>query len=160
MIIYPGTFDPFSLGHLDLVQRALRLFPKVVVAISENAQKHPMFSFEDRIKMARLSVDGMAGVEVTGFSGLLVDLMKEYDASFVLRGIRGMVDFEFEFQMAQANRFMLPEFEPLFLMPGEKYMVLSSSIIRDVARHGGDISHYVTQKTCDYIKELYGSAGS
>jgi pantetheine-phosphate adenylyltransferase len=156
LIIYPGTFDPFSLGHRDLVIRALRLFSGVLVAVSENLQKSPLFTFEERVHMAKLSLQGIEGVEVVGFDGLLVDLMKEKGTGFVLRGIRGMVDFEFEFQMAQANRFMLPEFEPIFLMPGEKYMALSSTIIREVARHGGDVSKYVTGEVQDYMAKALG----
>jgi pantetheine-phosphate adenylyltransferase len=151
--IYPGTFDPFSLGHLDIVIRAKQIYDAVTVAVSDNARKNPMFSFVERIEMARLAVEELKGVEVIGFSGLLVDVMRERGIKFMLRGIRGMLDFEYEFQMAQVNRSMLSEFEPIFLMPGEKYMVLSSTFIREVAALNGDVSAFVPPKVSEYIKK-------
>ncbi|MDR2870019.1 MAG: pantetheine-phosphate adenylyltransferase [Deferribacteraceae bacterium] len=153
-IIYPGTFDPFSLGHLDLVERAAKMFQHVIIGVSENQRKTPRYSFADRIAMAKLAVAGIEGAEVKGFSNLLVDFMKENDSCYVLRGIRGIVDFEYEFQMAQANRSMLAGFEPVFLMPGEKYMVLSSSIIREMAFHGGDLSAFLPPAVNEYINKL------
>ncbi|MDR2401639.1 MAG: pantetheine-phosphate adenylyltransferase [Deferribacteraceae bacterium] len=151
-IIYPGTFDPFSLGQLDIVIRARQIYDTVTVAVSDNPRKNPMFAFEERIEMARLAVDEYDGVEVIGFTGLLVDVMRERGIKFMLRGIRGMLDFEYEFQMAQVNRSMLSEFEPIFLMPGEKYMVLSSTFIREVAVLNGDVSGFLPPKVAEYIK--------
>jgi pantetheine-phosphate adenylyltransferase len=150
--IYPGTFDPFSLGHLDIVIRARQIYDVVTVAVSDNPRKNPMFTFEERIEMARLAVGDYGGVDVIGFTGLLVDVMRERGIKFMLRGIRGMLDFEYEFQMAQVNRSMLSEFEPIFLMPGEKYMVLSSTFIREVAALNGDVSGFLPPKVAEYIK--------
>ena len=150
-IVYPGTFDPFTLGHLDLVERAVKMFEHVIVGVSENRQKSPRFSFEDRVAMAHLAVDGIKGVEVKGFSNLLVDFMRENNVRYVLRGIRGVVDFEYEFQMAQVNRTMLADFEPVFLMPSEKYMVLSSTIIRDMEYHGGDLTAFLPPAVNQFI---------
>ncbi|MDR2883722.1 MAG: pantetheine-phosphate adenylyltransferase [Deferribacteraceae bacterium] len=150
-IIYPGTFDPFSLGHLDLVSRAVEIYDHLIIAISENARKHPMFSLADRVAMAKMATKEIENVSVVGFQGLLVELMRQQDVRHVLRGIRGMVDFEYEFQMAQVNRNMLVGYEPVFLMPSEKYMVLSSTIIREVALYGGDVSNFLPQCVYDYI---------
>lgn len=153
-MIYPGTFDPFSLGHYDLVARAAKMCESVLVGVSENKQKKPMFSFEDRINMAKLALKDIENVSVEGFTGLLVDLMRERDILYVLRGVRGMVDFEYEFQMAQVNRMMLPGFELIFLMPGEKYMVLNSTIIRDLIRYNSDITTFVSDDVCKYIQQI------
>jgi pantetheine-phosphate adenylyltransferase len=153
-IIYPGTFDPFSLGHLDIVSRAAEIYDNVIIAISESIRKDPMFSLEDRVKMAKMAVNGLPNVSVIGFTGLLVDTMRKHDVLHALRGIRGMMDFEYEFHMAQVNRSMLPGYEPVFLMPGEKYMVLSSSIIREVALLGGDVSGFLPKCVHEYIQPL------
>jgi pantetheine-phosphate adenylyltransferase len=153
--IYPGTFDPFSLGHLDIVIRARQIYDVVTVAVSDSPRKNPMFSFEERVEMTRLAVEELDGVDVIGFTGLLVDVMRERGIKFMLRGIRGMLDFEYEFQMAQVNRSMLSEFEPIFLMPGEKYMVLSSTFIREVASLNGDVSGFLPPKVAKYITAGY-----
>jgi pantetheine-phosphate adenylyltransferase len=150
-IIYPGTFDPFSLGHLDLVSRAAEIYSHLIIAISENARKNPMFSLEDRVEMATMAVADIKNVSVIGFTGLLVETMRKHDIRHVLRGIRGMVDFEYEFQLAQVNRNMLAGYEPIFLMPSEKYMVLSSSIIREVSLYGGDVSHFLPDCVYEYV---------
>ena len=155
-VVYPGTFDPFTLGHLDLALRAQTIYGHVTVAISENLHKHPMFSLDDRIEMAKQALAGNENVSVVGFQGLLVDLMSSLGISLVLRGIRGMVDFEYEFQMAQVNRAMLPGFESIFLMPGENYMVLSSTFIRDLLRHGGDVSKFLPEPVYNYITTIQG----
>ena len=151
-VIYPGTFDPFSLGHFDLIARASVMYEKIIIAVSENIYKSPMFTLKQRTAMAKLAVAGLNNVEVTGFKGLLVNLMQERNVRYVLRGIRGMVDFEYEFQMAQVNRSLLKGYEPIFLMPGESYMVLSSAFIRDLLRHGGDVSAFLPEKVNEYIK--------
>ncbi len=153
-VIYPGTFDPFSLGHMDLVARAAGMYSQIIIAVSENIHKQPMFTLEQRVLMVKLAVAGIKNAEVVGFDGLLVDLMQEKGVRLVLRGIRGMVDFEYEFQIARVNRSMLDGYEPIFLMPGEQYMVLSSAIIRDVARHGGDVSRFLPDAVNVYIKPL------
>ncbi len=153
-IVYPGTFDPFTLGHYDLTKRASKIYSHVTVAVSDNPHKHPMFSFDDRIKMAVLALQDLDNVSVVGFDGLLVKLLADLNARLVLRGVRGLVDFEYEFQMAQVNRTLLPDFEPVFLMPGESYMVLSSTFIRDLLRHNGDVSRFVHTDVYRYIKSL------
>ena len=155
-VIYPGTFDPFSLGHLDIIVRASGMYESVILAVSENIYKKPMFTLEQRVEMAKLAVADIKNAEVVGFKGLLVDLMREKMVNCVLRGIRGMVDFEYEFQMAQVNRSMLKGYEPIFLMPGESYMVLSSAFIRDLVRHGGDVSRFLPETVTRYIKPLLG----
>jgi pantetheine-phosphate adenylyltransferase len=156
LAIYPGTFDPFSLGHLDVVKRARKIYDHVTVAVSGNIQKNPMFSLEDRVEMVKIAVKNVDGVEVLGFNCLLVDVMRQRGIKHAIRGIRGMVDFEYEFQMAQVNRSMLPDFEPVFLMPGEKYMVLSSTVIRDVARHNGDLSPFLPKGVEVFIRQRRG----
>lgn len=154
--IYPGTFDPFSLGHWDLISRAAVLYDEVIVAVSENKRKNPMFSFEDRIHMSRLGTKGIKNATVVGFDGLLVDFMKKNEIKHIIRGIRGMIDFEYEFQMAQANRTLLSGYESIFLMPSEKYMVLNSTFIREIAALGGDVSEFLPSEVNSYLKSLLG----
>ncbi|MDR0453348.1 MAG: pantetheine-phosphate adenylyltransferase [Deferribacteraceae bacterium] len=154
-IIYPGTFDPFSLGHTNITARACAMYECVIIAVSENIYKKPMFTLEQRVEMAKLAVADIRNTEVIGFKGLLVDLMQEKGVHCVLRGIRGMVDFEYELQMAQANRSMLKGYEPIFLMPGENYMALSSAFIRDLLRHGGNVSPFLPKPVNEYIKQFY-----
>ena len=157
-VIYPGTFDPFSLGHLDLVARASKMYQKIIIAVSENIHKRPMFTLEQRTDMAKLAAFEFNNVEVVGFKGLLVDLMREKDIRCILRGIRGMVDFEYEFQMAQVNRTLLNGYEPIFLMPGEKYIALSSAFIRDLLRHNGDVTAFLPKSVSEYVKPLLDNA--
>lgn len=152
-VIYPGTFDPFSLGHLDIACRGARIYEQVIVAVSESSNKSPMFSFVDRINMATAAVENEEKIIVKGFSGLMVDFMAENNILHVLRGIRGMVDFDYEFQMAQANRTMFPGFEPIFLMPGPKYAALSSTFVREIIRLGGNPSRFLPEQVSKYICE-------
>jgi pantetheine-phosphate adenylyltransferase len=142
-VIYPGTFDPFTRGHEDLVRRAARLFDTVVVAIADSESKHPFFSAAERIDMTRRVLAPFANVEVTGFAGLLMDFVHDQNARVVLRGLRAVSDFEYEFQMAGMNRNLYPDVETLFLTPAEQYTFISSTIVREVARFGGDISSFV-----------------
>jgi pantetheine-phosphate adenylyltransferase len=141
--VYPGTFDPITNGHADLVSRAAPLFDRVVVGIAESAGKGPSLSLEERISLARLALAGNANVEVRGFSALLVDFVREIGAGVIIRGLRAVSDFEYEFQLASMNRHLIPEAETLFLTPAEQYSFISSSLVREIARLGGDVSGFV-----------------
>jgi pantetheine-phosphate adenylyltransferase len=142
-VVYPGTFDPFTRGHEDLVRRAARLFDRVVVAIADSEAKRPFFTAAERIDMTREVLAGYANVEVAGFSGLLMDFVSAQNARVVLRGLRAVSDFEYEFQMAGMNRNLYPDVETLFLTPAEQYTFVSSTIVREIARFGGAISSFV-----------------
>jgi len=142
-VVYPGTFDPFTRGHEDLVRRAARLFHSVVVAIADSETKRPYFSAEERIEMAREVLRPFPNVEVLGFSSLLMECVREQGAQAVVRGLRAVSDFEYEFQMAGMNRNLYPDVETLFLTPDEKYMFISATIVREIARFGGDVSKFV-----------------
>lgn len=141
--IYPGTFDPITHGHTDLVERAGRLFERVVVAVAANPAKVPTFSLEQRIKMARLALGDLPNVEVRGFDRLLVEYAREQGAGVIVRGLRAVSDFEYEFQLCGMNRRLAPDIETVFLMPAEQYAYISSSLVREIASLGGDISAFV-----------------
>ena len=141
--IYPGSFDPITNGHLDVIQRASRLFDEVLVAVAENEQKQPLFTVEERSVLLKRAVAELPNVRVTTFKGLLVDLVRETGAVAVVRGLRAVSDFEFEFQMALMNRKMEPGFETMFLMPKEEYTYLSSRIVKEIARLNGDVDKFV-----------------
>ncbi|MBL1261426.1 MAG: pantetheine-phosphate adenylyltransferase [Thiotrichaceae bacterium] len=141
--IYPGTFDPLTNGHSDLVQRAARLFDHVIVAVATNPGKAPQFSADERIKLAQIALDGIRNIEVCGFNQLLVDFAHKKQASVIVRGLRAVSDFEYEFQLAGMNRKLAADIETLFLMPAEKYSYLSSSLVREISSFGGDISAFV-----------------
>jgi len=138
--LFPGTFDPFTNGHLDLTERASKMFPRVVVAVSLSPKKGTLFSLEDRVALAQESVAQLSNVEVIGFDGLVVDCARKAQAQVMCRGIRAVSDFEFEFQMALMNRRLSPELEVVFLMPSARYTFLNSSLVKEIARLGGDIS--------------------
>jgi len=141
--IYPGTFDPITDGHLDLILRASKLFSEVIVAIATNQGKAPLFTVDERVEMAEEVTAKLSNVKIIGFSNLLVDCAKEYDADVVLRGLRAVSDFEYEFQMAGMNRRLSPELETMFLTPAEQYEFISSSMIREIAKLNGDVSSFV-----------------
>ncbi|MBD3668040.1 MAG: pantetheine-phosphate adenylyltransferase [Kangiella sp.] len=145
-VLYPGTFDPITKGHMDLVDRACRLFDKVVIAIAHSPAKKPLFSLDERVDMVRMIFADNPQVEVLGFRGLLANFAKENNAIAVLRGIRAVSDFEFEFQLANMNRHLDPDLESIFLTPSEKYSYISSSLVREVASLGGDISAFVDER--------------
>ena len=149
--IYPGTFDPITKGHTDLVERALNLFDKVIVAVAENKAKEPVFTQDERMQMAKVALGGIEGVAVLPLSGLLVDFAKQHQAKAILRGLRAVSDFEYEFQLAGMNRKLAPEIETLFLTPAEKYAYISSSLVREIAALGGDVSPFVHK---DVMAEL------
>ena len=141
--IYPGTFDPITDGHLDIISRASKLFFKVIVAVAVNQGKAPLFSLEERVTMAKEVTANFTNVSIIGFDNLLVDCAKEYDANVVLRGLRAVSDFEYEFQMAGMNRRLSPELETMFLTPAEQYEFISSSMIREIAKLKGNVSTFV-----------------
>jgi pantetheine-phosphate adenylyltransferase len=141
--IYPGTFDPITNGHLDLVDRATRLYQKVIIAIAENAGKAPLFSLDERVSLAKQSTLQYSNVDVIGFDNLLVDCARQKGAIVILRGLRAVSDFEYEFQMAGMNRNLAPELETIFLTPPEQYTFISSSVIKAIAQLKGDISSFV-----------------
>jgi pantetheine-phosphate adenylyltransferase len=143
VIVYPGTFDPVTCGHEDLVRRALKLCDEVVVAVADNAPKSPCFSLEERVELLTLALAGLPGVRVQPFSGLLVDFVRSVGAKLVLRGLRAVSDFEFEFQLAGMNRRMDPEMETVFLTPAEQHMFVSASMVREIARLHGDVKPFV-----------------
>jgi pantetheine-phosphate adenylyltransferase len=142
--MYPGTFDPITLGHEDLVRRACRLFDRVVVAIAANPGKEPMFSLDERVALARESMAGIGNVEVTGYAGLTVDFAREHDLAVIVRGLRAISDFEYEFQLANMNRHLTDEVETAFLTPTETYTYISSSLVREIASMGGNVSEFVS----------------
>jgi pantetheine-phosphate adenylyltransferase len=156
--VYPGTFDPLTRGHEDLVRRAAGLFGKLVVAIADSKAKRPMFSLEERIDMAREALAAYPNVEVLGFSGLLMDFMRSQRAHVILRGLRAVSDFEYEFQMAGMNRQLYPDVETMFLTPSEQYMFISATMVREIATLGGDVSLFVSPGVVARIARLRGAA--
>lgn len=156
-VVYPGTFDPITNGHVDLVERACRLFDKVVVAIAASRKKNPLFSLEERVELTTKVLAHIPNVEVCGFDILLADLVKEQQASAVLRGLRAVSDFEYEFQLANMNRALLPEMESLFLTPSEHLSYISSSLVREIASLGGDVSQFVPPLVEKSLRIKYGT---
>ena len=144
-IVYPGTFDPITNGHIDLVHRAVKLFDEVVIAVALGHHKKPMFDFEERVKLVKTVFEHLPQVSVVGFEGLLVEFMREQNATAVLRGLRAMSDFEYEFQLANMNRELDDNFEAVFLTPSQDYSFISSTMIREVAKLGGDVSKFVPE---------------
>ncbi len=153
IVVYPGTFDPVTNGHTDLVRRAMHVFDKVIVGIATSPQKEPVFSLEERVYMANVVFEGNDNIEVCGFSGLLVDFARDQKAVAVLRGLRAVSDFEFEFQLASMNRHLDPTLESIFLTPAEQFSFISSSLVREVALLGGDVSQFVHPKIEQSLKE-------
>lgn len=156
-VIYPGTFDPITNGHVDLVQRASRLFDRVVLAIAFSEKKTPLFSLDERVALCAAAVEGIPNVEVKGFSNLLTDFTKSEGACCVLRGLRAVADFEYEFQLANMNRAIYPEFESLFLTPSEHLSYISSSLVREIAVLKGDVSPFVPPVVSDALKRKFAN---
>tara|TARA_R110002096_G_scaffold368977_5_gene562283 strand:+ start:623 stop:1108 length:486 start_codon:yes stop_codon:yes gene_type:complete len=152
IVVYPGTFDPVTNGHADLVRRAMHVFDKVVVGIAASPQKEPLFSLEERVSLAKAVFSDSPEIKVCGFDGLLVDLARDHGAVAVLRGLRAVSDFEFEFQLASMNRHLDPTLESIFLTPAEQFSFISSSVVREVALLGGDISKFVHPKVEQALK--------
>jgi len=141
--VYPGTFDPITRGHEDLVRRASRLFSEVIVAVADSRSKQPFFNLQERVEMAESVLADCPNVRVTGFSGLLIHFLQQQDAAIILRGLRAVSDFEYEFQLAGMNRNLYPNVETIFLTPSEQYMFVSASMVREIALLGGDVSQFV-----------------
>lgn len=142
--VYPGTFDPFTFGHLDVIERAAKLFSTVIIAAAESTSKNTILDINERLSVIEDSVKHIQNCRVEKFSGLLVDFVKLNNASVIIRGLRAISDFEYEFQMALTNRKIAPETETIFLMPSEKYSYISSTLVREIAKYGGNISDFVT----------------
>jgi pantetheine-phosphate adenylyltransferase len=141
--VYPGTFDPITRGHEDLVRRASNLFDEVVVAVADSRGKQPFFDVDERVAMAKEALAAYRNVRVEGFSGLLMEFLRKHDAKIILRGLRAVSDFEYEFQMAGMNRKLYPDVETLFLTPAEQYMFISATMVREIVSLGGDVSPFV-----------------
>jgi pantetheine-phosphate adenylyltransferase len=150
--IYSGIFDPITNGHIDLLARASKIFDKVVLAVAINPGKQPTFSLDERVELARQTVAGLNNVEVCGFEGLLVDVARKKQADVILRGLRAVSDFEHEFQLASMNRKMQPDVETMFLTPAEQFSYISSSLVREIAALGGDVSDFVAPCVLDALK--------
>jgi pantetheine-phosphate adenylyltransferase len=153
--IYPGSFDPVTFGHLDIVDRAQMLFDKLYVAVAANREKSPLFSEEERVHMLNQLTRGRKNIQVISFPGLLADLTKRLQAAAIIRGLRAVSDFEFEFQMALMNRKLFHKAESVFLMPSARYTFLSSSLVKDIARLGGDVSAFVPKIVEKKLKEKF-----
>jgi len=154
--ICAGTFDPLTLGHLDVIERASRIFPRVVIAVATSPGKNPLFSLEERLDLVRHSTAHLDGIEVDNFDGLLVDFAESKGVQVIVRGLRAFSDFEYEFQMALTNRKLRPEIETIFLMPKQDYSYVSSSNVRTVASLGGDISQFVPPPVQRALKARFG----
>jgi len=141
--LYPGTFDPITNGHIDLIHRASKLFDQVIVAVASSSRKNPRFTLEQRIDLAEKVLSECPNVSVKGFNVLLVDFAKQQNANILIRGLRAISDFEYEFQLASMNRNLAPQIESLFLMPADEYSFISSSLVKEVASLGGDVSNFV-----------------
>jgi pantetheine-phosphate adenylyltransferase len=141
--VYPGTFDPLTRGHEDLVRRAAKLFDKLVVGVADSRSKKPFFTLVERVEIAKEILSHYPNVEVKGFQGLLKDFVRDQDARVIIRGLRAVSDFEYEFQMAGMNRYLMPDVETMFLTPSDQYQFISGSIVREIAMLGGDVSKFV-----------------
>ena len=142
---YPGSFDPITLGHIDIIRRAARIFDKVIVGVLNNQSKSPLFSTDERVRLIEESINDIDNIEVMSFDGLLVDFMRENGIEVIIKGLRAVSDFEYEFQMAQMNKSLCKDAETMFMMTSPEYSYLSSSIVREVARFGGNVDDYVTE---------------
>ncbi|MDC0980004.1 pantetheine-phosphate adenylyltransferase [bacterium] len=153
--LYPGTFDPVTLGHIDLIERALHLFDEVTVAIATSESKTPLFTLEERIEHIETIFEGNKRIKVIGFTGLVVDLAKEEESNILIRGLRAVSDFEYELQLANMNRAMSPDLESIFLTPKAKFSFLSSTLVREIASMGGEISSFVDPVIEDALKKRF-----
>jgi len=154
--IYPGTFDPLTNGHTDLIQRAAKMFSTVIVAIAHNPSKKPCFSLNERVDLANTILGHLSNVKVIGFSGLLADLAFDHKADVLIRGIRAVSDFDYEFQLANMNRRLNPDLESVFLTPSERNSFISSTLVKEVARHNGDVSEFVSPLVVEALKQKLG----
>ncbi|MBD3755104.1 MAG: pantetheine-phosphate adenylyltransferase [Gammaproteobacteria bacterium] len=150
--IYPGTFDPITCGHFDLIERAARFYDRLVIAVADNRNKKSLFTLEERVALAKEVTAQMPNVEVLGFSGLLVDFVREINGNVLLRGLRAVSDFEYEFQLASMNRKLAPEVETMFMTPAEQYAFISSSLVREISALGGDVSEFVHPRVAEALR--------
>ena len=150
--IYPGTFDPVTNGHLDIIIRAAKIFPEIIVAVASNRSKQPYFPLATRIQLIEEALNGLTGVTVIGFDSLLIDFVHEQKAGIILRGLRAVNDFEYEFQLAGMNRKLSPDVETIFLTPSEHLMFISSTLVREIASLKGDVSQFVPAVVVDALK--------
>ena len=150
-IVYPGTFDPITNGHIDLIERASKLFDKIIVAIASNQKKSPLFDIDERISLAGECLQHLPNVEIKGFDYLLVNFVKDCEADAVMRGLRAVSDFEYEFQLANMNRALSPDIESIFLTPAEKFSYISSSLVREISSLKGDVSKFVPANVGDAL---------
>lgn len=155
--VYPGTFDPITCGHFDLIERAARFYGRLIIAVANNRNKHSLFSLSERVEMATQVTEHMPNVEVIGFNGLLVDFVKEVNGQVLLRGLRAVSDFEYEFQLASMNRKLAPEVETMFMTPAEKYAFISSSLVREISALGGDVSEFVHPKVAECLDKKHNA---
>ena len=154
--IYPGTFDPLTNGHTDLIQRAAKMFDTVLVAVANNPSKKPCFNLDERVELANTILNHLDNVKVIGFSGLLADLARDHNAHVLIRGIRAVSDFDYEFQLANMNRRLNPDLESVFLTPAEKNSFISSTLVKEVARHNGNVSEFVHPVINEALKKRLG----
>jgi len=159
-VIYPGSFDPVTNGHLDVIQRAARLFDRVIVAVADNDSKQPLFTLEERRQLVTSATRHIANVETDSFDGLLIDYARARRADAIIRGLRAVSDFEFEFQLALINRRMYEAIETIFLMPRETYTFLSSRIVKEICRLGGDVSPFVPRPVLRALERKFGRSGA
>ena len=157
--IYPGSFDPVTLGHYDIIERSSKIFDKLIVGVLNNSAKSPLFSVEERVNMLKDVTSHFPNVEVQSFAGLLIDFVRRNDANVIVRGLRAITDFEYELQLAQMNRVIAPEIDTLFLTTNLKYAYLSSSMAKEVAMYGGDISSFLSPEIAVKVREKYAAQG-
>ena len=155
--LYPGTFDPITLGHIDILKRAVKIFDRLVIAVAVNREKKPLFTVRERLRLIKASVQDIGNIEVTSFNGLTAEFARSIEATSIIRGLRAVSDFEFEFQMALMNRKIRPEIETVFLTPGEKYSYISSSLVKDIARRGGEVTCFVPEIVKKELAKKYPS---
>ena len=153
--VYPGTFDPITNGHFDLIERAARFYDRLVIAVADNQNKKSLFTLEQRVELAKKVTENLPNVEVIGFSGLLVDFVKQINGHVLLRGLRAVSDFEYEFQLASMNRKLAPEIETMFMTPAEQYSFISSSLVREISRLGGDVSDFVNPVVSKSLQNVH-----
>jgi len=151
--VYPGTFDPITYGHIDIIKRAFQLFDEVYIAVAENAEKKPLFSFDERTRFVKQATKQMKGIRIEGFDGLIVKYAQKKGIRILLRGLRAISDFDYEFQMALTNRKLAPQVETIFLMPSETYFYISSRLIKEIAHLGGNIKAFVPSFVAEALKE-------
>ena len=151
--VYPGTFDPLTRGHEDLVRRATKLFDPLILGIADSRAKRTFFTLHERVEMAREVLADLKNVQVAGFNGLLIDFIRQHDARVVLRGLRAVSDFEYEFQLAGMNRSLYPDFETMFLTPSEQHMFISATLVREIATLGGDVTEFVHPSVAKRLKQ-------